>query len=300
MDKKIKKELVSIMIPCFNAEKTLGRCLDSLLSQSYKKLEIILVNDGSYDGTSEIAEVYRKRFDANGITFIYIEQENKGLGGAINTALKIFSGEYLCWGDADDFWYPESIKIRKEFLDNRPEYGSVSSNAYIFKEDKLNSPIGLASMHARNLDDENQFLNHLTGQPLYCPGCHMVRSDAFLDVNPTRMIYPSRYGQNNQLLMPIYYKYRHKFLDIPLYGYVIIDNSMSHKELSRNEEKERITDYYDSIKYTVNMIDMPVLEKKACLVVNERKRIDSLIDFYAKHHIYSGVYFYRLLKFIMK
>lgn len=301
MHSELKKDLVSVMIPCYNGEKTLPRCLDSLLSQSYKKLEIILVNDGSYDRTAKIAKEYKSKFEADGRRFIYREQENKGLGGAINTALKSFTGEYLCWGDVDDFWYPESIRLRKQFLEKHNEYGSVSSDAHIYNEEDLKSPIGLVSASARNLEDENQFLNHLKGQPLYCPGCHMVRSAAFLEANPEKQIYPARYAQNNQLLMPIYYKYKHKYIGIPLYGYIVSSNSMSHKALSKKEEKARIIEYYDAIKYSIIKIQMPEPEKKKYLRINERKRYDSLIDFSVKRHDnLSKIYYYIIRKILIR
>ena len=247
-----------------------------------------------------LKEAYKEKFEAEGMIFKYIEQKNEGLGGAINTGLKFFSGEYLCWGDTDDFWFPESFRLRKEFLDENPEYGSISSNASIFYSQDLTTPIGMVSDYAKNYESENQFVNHLCGQPIYCPGCHMLRSSMFLDVNPERRIYPAKYGQNNQMLMPIYYKYPHKFLDVPLYGYVIYQNSMSHQRLKRQEAKKRINEYYLAVKYTIQSIQMPNTEKKRYLLINERKRIDSLIDLFSEYHSRIPVYYYGFLRSFFK
>ena len=300
MHNELNNGLVSIIIPCYNGERTLARCLDSLLVQSWSHLEIIFVNDGSTDQSASIAKRYKTIFQDAGILFVYRKQENAGLGGAINTGLKYVSGEYLCWGDVDDFWFKDSILVRKRFLDDNPEYGSVSSDAYFFSEDDLTIPRGLVSTTALNLEDENQFMNNLSGRPLYCSGCHMLRMSALLDVNPKRDIYPARNGQNNQLLMPIYYKYKHKFLPVPLYGYVVSADSMSHKVLGKQEERERILEYYKSINITINNISMPEKELKKYIMINERRKFDSLIDFGVKHKDHKRVFLYSILKKFLK
>lgn len=74
-------ELVSIVVPIYNVEKYLSKCIDSLIDQTYKNLEIILVNDGSTDQSGDIAQQYAKQ-DSR---IRYIIQKNKGLGGARNT-----------------------------------------------------------------------------------------------------------------------------------------------------------------------------------------------------------------------
>ena len=106
----MNKGLVSIITPCYNVEKVVHRYLNSILSQTYKKIELILVNDGSTDKTEEILLSYKSIFESQGIIFKYIYQENKGLGGSINTGLKYFTGEYLCWPDPDDTLHPQSIE----------------------------------------------------------------------------------------------------------------------------------------------------------------------------------------------
>ena len=83
----VNEQLVSVLIPCYNGAKTLQRCMESLLNQTYQNIELIVVNDGSTDNSEEIILAYKKIFEENGKTIIYIKQENQGLGGAINTAL---------------------------------------------------------------------------------------------------------------------------------------------------------------------------------------------------------------------
>lgn len=106
-----KQPLISIIVPCYNTEDYMEQCLDSLIHQSYKNLEIIIVNDGSLDNTDAKIQPYLcdKRIR-------YIVQENKGLSGARNTGLDIMKGEYVCFMDSDDFIHKDYVKILYENL----------------------------------------------------------------------------------------------------------------------------------------------------------------------------------------
>lgn len=85
--------LISVVIPAYNVAPYLAQCLENILHQTYKNIEIIVVDDGSTDNTVEIAEKYRIKL---------ISQENKGVSAARNAGLKIATGEYLHFMDADD------------------------------------------------------------------------------------------------------------------------------------------------------------------------------------------------------
>lgn len=91
--------VVSVIIPAYNAEKYIAFCLDSIISQTHKNLEIIVVDDGSTDNTGKICDEY----SAKDSRIKVIHQKNKGLSGARNAALDIMSGEYVTFVDSDDF-----------------------------------------------------------------------------------------------------------------------------------------------------------------------------------------------------
>lgn len=93
-------ELISIIVPAYNVENELGRCISSLLNQTYKNIEIIIVNDGSIDNTGLIADSL-KNDNPNRIKVIH--QVNKGLSGARNTGINVAKGEYISFIDSDDF-----------------------------------------------------------------------------------------------------------------------------------------------------------------------------------------------------
>ncbi len=129
--------MVSLIIPCYNAEKYIGRCLDSVLNQTDRNIELIVVNDGSTDKTARIIEDYRHVLESDITRFIYISQENEGVGAACNNALKKVTGEFLTLLDADDIMLPESIEIRRKWLEEHSTYGLVRTNGYYVTEDNL-------------------------------------------------------------------------------------------------------------------------------------------------------------------
>lgn len=97
---KVKNnELISIIVPIYNVEKYLKKCVDSLINQTYKNIEIILVNDGSPDNSALICEEYAKKDKR----IVYILQKNKGLSGARNTGIVNSKGKYLIFVDSDDY-----------------------------------------------------------------------------------------------------------------------------------------------------------------------------------------------------
>lgn len=91
--------LVSIIVPIYNVEKYLDRCIQSILNQSYENLEIILVDDGSPDRSSEICDEYRKSDQR----IIVVHKENGGLSDARNAGLILAKAKYIIFLDSDDY-----------------------------------------------------------------------------------------------------------------------------------------------------------------------------------------------------
>lgn len=102
-----KNPEISVIIPIYNGEKYLKECLDSVINQTFKDIEIICVNDGSTDDTSKILNFYSKKDNR----IIIINQPNSGAGAARNNALKIATGKYLSILDADDIFETNMLEI---------------------------------------------------------------------------------------------------------------------------------------------------------------------------------------------
>ncbi|MDY3373016.1 MAG: glycosyltransferase family 2 protein [Terrisporobacter othiniensis] len=260
-------QLVSIITPCYNGGKVICRYLDSVLNQTYRNIELVFVNDGSTDNTEEVVLKYKSSFEKSGMKLIYIKQENKGLGGAIDTGLKYFTGDFLCWADADDFFHSESVEKRVEFLNKNLQYGCVTSNAYVYDECNLDIPLYKVGDRSSDNKCEDQFEYHLRAKSIFCCGCHMIRSEAFLDVNPNREIFPAKRGQNWQMLLPVYYKYKRGFLDECLYNYIIYKSSMSSLDTSKEERVRRFNEHYEIIENTLYRINMSNYEREKYLKI---------------------------------
>ena len=98
------KSLVSVIVPIYKVEKYLNKCVDSIINQSYKNLEIILVDDGSPDKCGEICDKYAEKDSRVKV----IHKENGGLSDARNAGIDIAKGDYLLFVDSDD-WITSNI-----------------------------------------------------------------------------------------------------------------------------------------------------------------------------------------------
>lgn len=118
------EELISVIVPVYKVEKELGRCVDSLLNQTYKNLEIILVDDGSPDKCPEMCDSYAKQ-DGR---IVVIHKENGGLSDARNAGLKIVKGEYIAFVDSDD--WVETDFIETLYQNAKKENADISIVGY--------------------------------------------------------------------------------------------------------------------------------------------------------------------------
>lgn len=100
-------ELVSVVVPIYNVEKYLDRCITSVVNQTYANLEIILVDDGSPDGCPQICDTWAQKDSRIRV----IHKENAGLGMARNTGIDYATGEYICFFDSDDYVASETIEV---------------------------------------------------------------------------------------------------------------------------------------------------------------------------------------------
>ena len=98
---------ISIIIPIYNVEKYLRRCLESVQNQTFQDWEAICVNDGSPDNSADIV----REFAARDARFKLVNKENGGLSDARNAGMAVASGEYILYLDSDDFIHPQTLEI---------------------------------------------------------------------------------------------------------------------------------------------------------------------------------------------
>lgn len=117
--------LVSIIIPAYNAESTVAQAIESCLAQTYKNIEIIVVNDGSKDDTGDVLRRFGRRI-------VVIDKNNGGVAASRNLGTRAASGEFVVWMDHDDLMVPERIQIQIEVLRFDSSIGLVSSDFSAF------------------------------------------------------------------------------------------------------------------------------------------------------------------------
>ena len=243
--------MVSLIIPCYNSESYIERCLDSILVQNYKQIELILVNDGSVDDTEHKIDQMRTRIESNTERFIYIKQKNQGVGAACSAVFRQATGDYLMLLDSDDMLLPDSIKKCVEYLDTNQSYDLVRTNGYYVTEDNLYGKGQLLEVNPEMKVKTDIFEDVFCGRTYVWPGTYMIRMSVLDKLYPRHEIYPSRGGQNLQFLMMACYNRKAGFIDEPLMRYTVQRESLSHfssgdvlqKEIQAMERYREIRHY---------------------------------------------------------
>lgn len=235
--------LVSILTPCYNGAKYIDRYAKSLLAQDYSNCQLIFMDDGSTDNSKELIMSYEKQFKDRGFSFEYYYHDNLGLGATIAEGIKYVKGSYLVWPDVDDTLPVDSISKKVFYLEQKAEYGLVRTRFMKIIEGTGFNHSEIGPSFKFDPNKENLFEDYLLSRGAWLqPGCFMVRMSAFDDANPNRYIFPTRRGQDWQMLLPIMYKYKCGFIDEPLYEYYIRKGSMSDQT---NDILETVLHRYD-------------------------------------------------------
>lgn len=129
----VNEKLVSVIIPVYNAEKYISECIDSLLVQTYKNFELLILNDGSTDNTYDIIEGYSRKDER---VKVY-SRENKGITITLNELLMMCNSPFIMRMDADDICLPNRIAIQMEFLENNPDIGFVGCQVELINSQGL-------------------------------------------------------------------------------------------------------------------------------------------------------------------
>ena len=130
MKHQIREILASVIIPTYNAATFLEECLESVLCQTLKSHEIIVIDDGSTDNTPDILKKY-----SDAVT--WVRQDNQGPSVARNSGLDVARGKYLCFLDADDLYNPNRLEALVGFLEDHPELGYAFSDLELFENGRV-------------------------------------------------------------------------------------------------------------------------------------------------------------------
>lgn len=140
--------LVSVIVPSYNHEKYIGQCISSILDQTYKNIQLIVIDDGSTDSSPLILKELSGRYN-----FVYEARANHGLTKTLNYAIKKYAtGEYIAAVGSDDYWHPKKIASQVSFMQQHPTCGMCCSMAYVV--DDNNNPERLLGDGIKDSDVE--------------------------------------------------------------------------------------------------------------------------------------------------
>jgi len=239
-------DLVSIIIPVYNSEKYIGKCLDSVLKQTYQNIEIIVVNDGSKDNSLEILKKY-ERENLNKITVV--DQENKGVAITRNESILKANGKYIMFIDNDDY-------IDKDYVETYVREAEIGNFDVVIggysREDENGKTLKLLKL-------ENTEWSKLM---VMAPWAKIYRKQYFLDNNITFL--------NNNIGEDVYFNLKATLLTdkVKIIDYTGYTWFFNNKSLSNSKQKnikdlqvyELLNSCYDMVK------DCGILDSKTEMV----------------------------------
>lgn len=217
---------VSIIVPIYNVELYLNRCINALIKQTYKNLEIILVDDGSTDTSGDICDSFAEK-DSR---VIVIHQENQGVSAARNIALQAMTGQWVCFCDGDDWYLPN-------FVEKMLNCAQLEGADYIICDYQIVSEKrpAVISNSISNLSNGCSSRLVVACGPIASPA-HMIRRELF---EASGVRYPMNVKQYEELpVIPVLAKFatRIAIVNEPLYCYFQRGNGMSASNESINGE----------------------------------------------------------------
>jgi glycosyltransferase involved in cell wall biosynthesis len=232
-----QNKLVSVIIPSYNSARFLKDTITSVLEQSYKNIEVIVVNDGSTDDTENVI----REFDKD-LRFFCFKKENGGVSNARNFGFKKSKGDYIAFLDADDMYFPDNLKKKVEYLENNYDF------------DLAHSDIQYIDITGKKLQRFNKGLSglNLHTQVLLWNECVIPAFSSSIVVRRKVLEKIGDWDENistaadQDLTIRICKEFKIYRIPEPLVGYRIVDGSMGRN--SEIFEKDHLYVYKKGIK----------------------------------------------------
>ena len=148
-------ECVSVIIPMYNAEEVVIRAIESARAQTYRRLEIIVVDDGSTDDSRAVVKKYISKTGAKNIRLI--TKKNGGVSSARNAGIKEAKGKFIAFLDADDVWFPEKTELQMRVMNDHPDAGMVGALITTARKIRTIADGNIVSVSIRNQIFSNSF-----------------------------------------------------------------------------------------------------------------------------------------------
>ena len=311
--------LISVIVPAYNVENTLEKCLESISKQTFKDYEVILVDDGSIDGTSELVDILSEKYH-----FVKsFHKENGGLGSARNYGIGKSKGKYICFVDSDDYIYPEYLEtLYRGVFDLKTD---ICICGYIYDDNKNETHISPKSKMTTGVELIKEFA--YGNSFLYFAWNKLYKMSI---INKMTMLFENRHCAEDMYFNCIYYQYveRACILSDCLYSYSVNLSSLSNgrrdnfiRDMSLVDRKfknlciekeihssvcdnfklvlmrncfsnyfnSKIENYNEYKKYFDNCIDcFAILSLNPS--VKDITKLDRIVYFFAKHKWYFSLY----------
>lgn len=223
----MENPLVSIIVPVFGVEKYLNRCVESIVNQTYKNLEIILVDDGSPDNCPKMCDEWAKKDERIKV----IHKENNGLAEARNSGLKVFSGDYVMFIDSDDYIDNDMVEFLLKLLLNNNADVSRCGFYYNYEAENEESTPPLDNS-LRVLEYDERMIDLLSGTH--------VSGVAWNKLFKAEIVKSHRFKKTDGCSEDIMFNFRAyqdiktgAFCDEPKYHYVIRENSITSSNFGK-------------------------------------------------------------------
>lgn len=236
--------MISVIVPVYNVENYLRTALDSLVAQTFKDFEVILVNDGSTDLSGEICEEYTRLYS----NFHVFHKKNGGQSSARNFGLKKANGEYITFLDSDDYFEPYALEV---FMQIQQKYdvdivSTTENEVYKVELNKEDSNIQISEKNIRIFDNRTFLEKALYNDEITVSnGGKLFKKNVLNIIYPNGKIYEDLYVFSEIALNST--KIAHT--DIKLYNYLIREGSTVHSSFKKNQY-----DFFEAIDHNENII----------------------------------------------
>jgi glycosyltransferase involved in cell wall biosynthesis len=266
---------VSMVIPCYNKVDYIAEMFDSIIAQKWDNIELILVNDGSTDGTREVIAAYEPKFRERGFGLLIVDQENKGVCAAAKAGLERVTGDYVCMVDCDDVLDPEYVNLPVRFLEENSDYDYTSSGYMSYTgtgSSKVLKQLWNEDLFA-DIDlpwfDSVIFFHHYAA-----PWHYMLRREYFDRCNIVETYHTATKGSHEIAYVIPVITVSERRKHFPQYLYYFNVNGLSHSRLATFEQQKKFqTDYIFLVKCALERLPESV-------ATETKKRILFLANLY--------------------
>ena len=291
------EKLVSIIIPVFKVEQYLDRCIESIINQTYKNLEIILVDDGSPDNCGEICDEWEKKDKRIKV----VHKENGGISSARNAGLYIAKGEFICFVDSDDFI---ELNYVEKLVEKQKETNADLVYCRFFKTNEKGEKKPVIEEGLKELVENKKIENYYFGGKFLVGGYVWRCLYSFNIIKEIVFDVKAKYCEdllfNTEIIleknpqMALIEDCLYNYYENPISITRVITYENTMKLLYTKNECAKLLENYNR-EYLANSIRYQnILEELELTRFGERKSIEELL--YIKYNTYENYYAYKKLK----